>query len=319
MRTNLLAATPLAPYLEDAGFCLWDVGARGGIDPLFAPFAFAVDAVGFEPDPEAFLTLGPSGAWRSERFYETAIGGASGPATLNVPADPAGASFLEHDTDVGKRYGLGALFDVRRRVDLRLVSMDDAVASLGVSPPTLLKLDVEGLELDILRGGMAQVAGLIALKAEASFLRHRRGQPLAHDIVAFMEEQGFCLAGIVDPAPWRTRPWAADPYLVRTDRPYSRGRLAQADLLFLREPESVSGDVARRAGLAAMALGYFDHGMELVGASGESAAEIGRAARETARIYGRARARESLRDTARHAALLLRSLCGGLRVPAGGP
>ena len=320
MRTNLLAATPLAPYLEEAGFCLWDVGARGGIDPLFAPFAFAVDAVGFEPDPEAFPSLRPTGAWRSERFYETAIGAASGRATLNIPTDPAGASFLDHDPAVGRRYGLGALFDVQQRLEIGLLSMDDAVAALGIPAPNLLKLDVEGLELDILRGGTTQIAGLAAVKAEVSFIAQRRNQPLAHEMIAFMGERGFCLAGIVGPALWRTKPWAPDPYLVRTDRPYSRGRLAQADLLFLREPGSVSGEGALRAGLAAMALGYFDHGTELVAASGEGAdriGEIGRAAAATARIYGRARAREALGATLCRALYLARSLCGGLGVPRG--
>ena len=60
MKTNLFAGTALAPAFRECGFCLWDIGARGGMDPYFAPFAFAVDAVGFEPNPDHFAALSAS-------------------------------------------------------------------------------------------------------------------------------------------------------------------------------------------------------------------------------------------------------------------
>ncbi|MEX2455564.1 MAG: FkbM family methyltransferase [Rhodospirillaceae bacterium] len=323
MRIGFLERTALARPLREAGFRLWDIGARGGIDPHFAPFAFSIDAVGFEPDPAAFRLLVPSGRWRSERFFETAIAGTTGPGILNIPEDPAGASLLEHDPAVGDRYGLGALFDVRHRLAIDTRTMDDAVRTLGVPPPNLLKLDVEGLELAILEGGLPQLGGVVAVKLEAAFLRHRRNQPLVGDLVAFMEVQGFCLMDIVDQARWRTRPWAADPYVVKRDPAYSRGRLVQADLVFLREPDTVTASTAFSAALAAMGLGYFDHGLELLAAAGDAdggerrAEDIRKAVPQAARAYGRARARAELRGLPMHAVRLVRSLAGGLNAPPG--
>lgn len=324
MKANLFKDTPLGPYFERAGLCLWDVGARGGIDPHFAAFAWAVDAVGFEPDPESFQALRPSGLWRSERFLAVAIGAADGEGVLNVPADPAGASFLEHDRSVGRRYHLDALFDVRERVEVPVRAVDGIVRAGEAPAPGLLKLDVEGHELAVVEGAAETLGGVAAIKLEAAFLEQRIGQPLAHDIAAFLGARGFCLADIVDAVRWRVRPWAADPYMVRGEPAYSRGRLAQADLIFLREPAAVPAGLAAKAALAAAGLGYFDHAAEIAAAhagafptpeDGEDdfAAALSRAARR----YGRARGAAELRAGAARLLRLARSTVFGLRVPPG--
>ena len=316
MKHNLFAYTALASALADCGFCLWDVGARGGTDDAFAPFAFAIDAVGFEPDPDAFEALSPSGRWRSERFFETALGGSDARAVLHIPKDPAGASFLTHDTSIGARYGLEDLFEVERTADIETVTMDQAVTELGVPAPTLLKLDVEGMELNVLRGGTAALQGIVAVKLEAGFMRHRVDQPVAGDLIAYLEQHGLYPVDIVDIARWRKQPWAADPYSVRRQPAYSRGRLAQADIVFLREPRTVTPQNALRAALAAIGLGYFDHGLELMDAYPASGSDALReAVYAVSRTYGRVRARQAMGESLRRVTRLGRSLFGGLNVP----
>ena len=316
MKPNIFARTELASAFEDCGFCLWDIGARGGTDPHFAPFGFAIDAVGFEPDPLAFEKLSPSGQWRSEKFYETALGGANTSLSLNIPKDPAGASFLTHDTKIGARYGLQDLFQVKKVIDVRTITIDWAVAEKQIPPPNMLKLDVEGLELDVLRGATEALKRVVAIKLEAAFMRHRVGQAVAGEIIAFLEGYGLYAVDLVDTARWRTQPWAGDPYLVKAKPTYSRGRLAQADLIFLREPSVVTREMARSAALAAIGLGYFDHGLELfmVGAE-EHAEDFYRAAHNASKTYGNARARQAIRENLSEVARLCRSLINGLNIP----
>ena len=316
MKYNLFADTALAAAFSGCGFCLWDVGARGGVDPAFAPFAFAIDAAGFEPDPSAFAALSPSGQWRSEKFFETALGTSDAGAVLHITKDPAGTSFLTHDKTIGARYGLEDLFTVDRAVDVPTVTMDQAIARLGIPVPNLLKLDVDGAELDILKGGAETLKGVIAVKLEAAFIRHRVDQLLAGELIAFLEEHGLYPVDIVDAARWRKRPWAGDPYSVRRQPAYSRGRLAQADIIFLREPVTVTPETQRAAALAAIGLGYFDHGLELLaaGPAGEVRA-LQDAVYAASRTYGRARARQAMGKTMRKLTRLGRSLFGGLNVP----
>lgn len=321
MKLNLFARTALADAFRQTSFCLWDIGARGGMDPHFGAFAFAIDAVGFEPDAAAHAALAPSGHWRSESFFPVALGGANSGDALNITRDPAGSSFLRHDPAVGARYGLEALFDVEKTVRIPTHGMDEAITELTVPAPNLLKLDIEGLEKDVLESGGAALDDVVAVKLEASFLAHRIDQPLADDLIAYMCGRGFCLADIVDQVRWRKRPWAADPFLVRGAPVYSRGRLSQADLIFLREPDTVTAGTAETAALAAIGLGYFDHGLELLAGVEDPArsASIETAACQAARIYGRARAREEIGTALSRLKLLLRSLAGGLNVPRANP
>ena len=100
----------------------------------FCSIGFAIDAVGFEPDPLAFEKLSLSGQWRSEKFYETALGGANTNSFLNIPKDPAGASFLTHDPEIGARYGLQDLFQVKQVIDVRTITIDWAVAEKTDTP-----------------------------------------------------------------------------------------------------------------------------------------------------------------------------------------
>lgn len=182
--------------------------------------------------------------------------------------------------------------------------------------PNILKLDVEGLELDVLKGATEALKHVLAIKLEAAFMRHRVGQAVAGEIIAFLEGYGLYAVDMVDTARWRTQPWAGDPYLVKAKPTYSRGRLAQADLIFLREPSLVTREMAAPAALAAIGLGYFDHGLELfmVGAD-KHAEDFYRAVHNASKTYGNARARQAIRENFSEVARLCRSLINGLNLP----
>ncbi len=253
----------MANIFNAVEFCFWDIGARGDFDNTFAAFAWAVDAVGFEPDPAAFEKLSPTGQWRSEAFIDAAIGDSSGENTLNITTDPIGSSFLDPDSAIGERYHLTDLFSVKERVTVSTLTLQDALIQKALTPPDLLKLDVEGLELAVLEAGADILKSVVAIKVEGAFLPQRLGQPLAPELIAWLEVQGFCLMDIIELSKWRSRSWAVDPYSVRNSPSYSRGRLVQADFLFLREPEMVDREIAAKAALAAIGMGFFDHGLEI--------------------------------------------------------
>ena len=201
-----------------------------------------------------------------------------------------------------------------------------AIREFDACAPTLLKLDIEGSELAVLEGAGDALSGVLAVKAEAAFLPLRKDQPLATDILTFMEDAGFCLMDMIDSHLWRVRPWAGDPFLVRETPAYSRGRLVQTDLLFLRDIANLDEQRAFSAMLAAAGLGYFDHAIEILNAfpsiiserSGADTTQMRGVLAETAKSYGRARLGKEICQAVKHFARLVRSGSVGLAVPPHG-
>lgn len=144
MNTDFFRHGDLAPTIAAAGLRAVDIGSRGGFDPDLLPIAWAVDGIGFEPEPQAFAQLQAidPAPWRSVRWLPFAIGAVNGPATLWIPPDPVGASLLEHDPAVGERFGLSHLTSNCRPLTVDTVTLDHALAGLAL--PDYLKLDVEG-------------------------------------------------------------------------------------------------------------------------------------------------------------------------------
>lgn len=66
-----------------------------------------------------------------------------------------------------------------------------------LKPPLFLKLDVQGAELDILKGGNESLARAELVQLEVPFASYNEGAPTAADVIAFMDLRGFVLFDVV--------------------------------------------------------------------------------------------------------------------------
>lgn len=87
----------------------------------------------------------------------------------------------------------------------------------ALPPPDLMKLDVQGAELDVLTGAGVLLQNCEALIAELSLLRINEGAPIAAEIIAELHELGF---------------YCTD--LCEVHRSVSTGTALQIDVLFTR-------------------------------------------------------------------------------------
>jgi FkbM family methyltransferase len=92
----------------------------------------------------------------------------------------AGSSVLEEQTTFS-----------REIVTLPMTTLDRLVHDRRLQGPFLLKLDVQGYELEVLRGAKAILADVEAILAEVSVLPYNRAAPLLADVVAFLAARGF--------------------------------------------------------------------------------------------------------------------------------
>jgi FkbM family methyltransferase len=78
----------------------------------------------------------------------------------------------------------------RNELSLRMNTLDDLVAA-EVKSPILLKLDVQGYELEVLRGAVKTLSEAEVVIIECSLIQYNEGAPLFAEVVSFMGERGF--------------------------------------------------------------------------------------------------------------------------------
>lgn len=321
---DLFRDLAVARVARDHQLSYFDIGTRGGFQDDLAPLGFAVDAVGFEPEPEEFARLAAATdpRWASARVVQQGISPEGGVLSLHMPTENVAASLLTSDEDLGRRFNKTEFFDAGHALEIETVTLASAVRDAGVANLDYLKIDVEGAEYGIFAAAGDVMANVLAIKTEACWLPARTGQALAGDLDRLLTDQGFQLMDIVYPAHWRREGDVADPLVAATSPPYSRGQLIHADLLYFRDPATLAErpDAAVRMALIAMAMGYFDHALMLLEAPDISAdleARYGTTVRDmvdaASRAYGRRAFGRAFRAQLRGLARFLRHLGNALR------
>ncbi len=104
--------------------------------------------------------------------------------TLSLwPNAGEGSSFLPREQGALQEKG------VQRKV--QIVTIDSLISDGRMPSPQFLKVDVEGLELQVLAGANLALDSSEVVILEASLYQRLPGMPLIHEIISFMSSKGF--------------------------------------------------------------------------------------------------------------------------------
>ena len=185
--SSILKILPSPPVVQ-----VVDIGANPiEGDPNYKPLLTAGVArvVGFEPIPEALAEL-KQAAGPHETYLPHALGD-GGEHELHICRASGMSSFLPGNTKLFDYFhGFDKWSEVRRTVKLGTTRLDDIHV---IDDVDLLKLDVEGFELEILKHGLTKLAMATIVQIEVNFLPMHLGQPLFAEIDHFMRAHGFVI------------------------------------------------------------------------------------------------------------------------------
>jgi FkbM family methyltransferase len=210
--------------LKALGFApatIYDIGAyRAGWSRLAQEVFPQATFILFEANADNAAYLDASG----HRHFTVALADADGDKTffLRRSGDVTGASlYVENTTHYAGENLLTRTVTAAR--------LDSLVRDNALPPADLIKIDVQGAELDVVAGGAQALAHAQALIAELSFVSYNKGAPLIADAMPALAQHGFRCIDICE--------------LHRA----ASGDAVQADFLFVKPP--LFAKLSARAGV----------------------------------------------------------------------
>lgn len=264
-----------ADLLSGASVVLVDVGATGGIQRKWQRLGSALQVLTFEPDNRAFHNL-PSGARVQNLPY--ALGDREGEVQFRQTRFPPASSFFEPDREFLLEFPNLSDHDVVSTAPITVRRLDNALGEVGIHHVDFLKIDTQGADLLVLKGGECQLrSNVFGVQVEVEFNHTYRNRPAFGEIDRYLRGFGFQLFDLQREFWMRTTG-------LRTGQ--AKGQLIWADALYLRSIASLlerwrrqSAQTCEREMRIACTLaalhGYFDYAVQICRATEASTVILG--------------------------------------------
>jgi hypothetical protein len=137
-------------------------------------------------------------------------GAESGELSLTIWDDLQGSAFLSPE--------IHAMTPYKRQRPIPIVTLDGLISAGELPVPDLIKIDVQGFELEVLRGSFGCLGKSDLLIVETSFFHPLGERPSFYRTIELMEAYGYGIYDLVD-----LKYFSGD------------GALGQVDICFVRE------------------------------------------------------------------------------------
>jgi FkbM family methyltransferase len=170
-----------------------DVGCRWGFADFWQQLSPYIVLYGFDPDPVECERLRASYKDPNVHLVPLALADRAGERILYLTREMACSSLYRPDPSLtGSLPELACASEVGTS-KICVTTLDEWSAANGVSGIDFIKLDTQGAELDVLRGGEHALDSVRALEVEVEFNPIYLNQPLFGEVDKFLRDRGFVL------------------------------------------------------------------------------------------------------------------------------
>ena len=176
--------TPLAPKT------ILDIGANNGksAQEMRKRFPHA-QIYSFEPLQDCFRELTKKMAGdKNFQAFNVALGKESGESVIKRSSFHPSSSILTMSNLHKTLYPKSAGMSEER---ITIARLDDTVRDIKIEKPLFIKMDVQGFEAEVIKGGSETLKHAELVLMETSFVPLYENQPLFGDIHTLMQERGF--------------------------------------------------------------------------------------------------------------------------------
>ncbi|UCI09540.1 FkbM family methyltransferase [Mesorhizobium sp. B1-1-8] len=191
------ATAELSQISPEDRITLVDVGGQGGLQTKWMLKADQITPIVFEPiASEAAAVRETLCRIPGAKVVEKALADISSKRKLHVAAASDCSSLREPNLEILQHYSIGPLFNTIMTEEVECVRYDELFRIDSVPKPDFIKIDVQGLEYEVLIGMGSLLEGCLAIELETHFVPIYRGQRLIGDIVGLLWDWGFVLRNI---------------------------------------------------------------------------------------------------------------------------
>jgi len=210
-RNELCVQEVITQHLS-RGDVFYDVGANVGFFSLMAARLVGVAGIvyAFEPVPANVTVLTANvflNHFENIMVVPKAVAIANSRAHLIITQHPGGAKLTTVDTPLNSR--------IKRVIPVDVISLDEWLQESSARPPTLVKIDVEGAEFQVIQG-MQQIIRRFRPKIvyEIDHPREDSLQEIKIQLDVFFQRSGYRVSPLEDAYPhirWHVRHSLAQP------------------------------------------------------------------------------------------------------------
>lgn len=176
---------------------MYDIGARYGIHYHYRELLklknFSV--VGFEPDEQEVAKLKESSQSGIQKIFPVALAESKGVRTIFLTKDPSCSSFYPPAKDVLEEYPPSDFFELVESKSIDTISLDEFTENFDVAQPDFLKMDIQGAEYEVLKGGQLTLGNVVGIFLETHLKELYVGEPLFPESHGMLTKLGFRLIG----------------------------------------------------------------------------------------------------------------------------
>ncbi|NET01101.1 MAG: FkbM family methyltransferase [Sphaerospermopsis sp. SIO1G1] len=180
----------MAKELSNKNLVVADVGAAYGTDSRWHPVKNLTQFVTFEPDTRSqdYTTTNKT------VNFATGLSNIKGQQCLYLTKLPAASSLYPINSEQIQNFANKDWHEVVGSTLIELDTLDNCLATRQELKPDFLKVDVEGADLDVIKGGVnALENSILGLQIEVSFIERHKGAPCFSETDTFLKSQGFDL------------------------------------------------------------------------------------------------------------------------------
>lgn len=174
----------------DICFTLLEVGAVK-ISEEEEPFYELLDyfpsskIVGFEIDKEVCDKMNLS-ARDGVKYYPHALGEFNESKELYITNHPMCSSLYKPNENLISLYHNFEAAYLKSKTTIETITLDNFLETNNIGSLDFIKIDVQGAELDIFRGGKKALNDVLKIVCEVEFIHHYENQPLFGDVCKFL-------------------------------------------------------------------------------------------------------------------------------------